>query len=308
MFNAKPADWLGMITLVILFGSAFMLTKISVQEYPPSIVAGGRIIIAALVLILLSIIRRDSFSFLKKHWFLLGSLGFFGCSLPFYLISWGQQTVDSSIAGILMAIMPLTTIVLAHFFVVGEQLTINRVIGFVLGFIGILVLFGPSALANFDADSDRLLAMLAILAGAVSYAINTIIAKKLPDESFVALSAVVMTFASIIMLPAMLLNGQMDGQLDGQNWYLNIQSIEFLSLLMLGVFPTAVATIIYFAIIARVGPSFLSQINYLIPVWAVMIGIIFLNEAVGLNAIVALFIILCGIAIAQQKKLFFTRF
>lgn len=297
MYNAKPADWLGMIVLVILFGSAFMLTKISVQEYPPSVVAGGRIIIAAIVLVLLSLYRKDSFSFFKNHWFLLVALAFFGCSLPFYLISWGQQTVDSSIAGILMAIMPLTTILLAHFFVSGERLTINRVIGFILGFAGILVLFGPSALANFDTDGDRLIAMLAILAGAVSYAINTIIAKKLPNESYVALSAVVMIFASIIMLPAILLVDQ--------TWEVTFQSVEFLSLVMLGVFPTALATIIYFAVIARVGPSFLSQINYLIPVWAVMIGILFLNESVGLNAIVALMMILSGIAIAQRKKLFF---
>ncbi len=297
MYNAKPADWLGMIVLVILFGSAFMLTKISVQEYPPSVVAGGRIIIAAIVLVLLSLYRKDSFSFFKNHWFLLVALAFFGCSLPFYLISWGQQTVDSSIAGILMAIMPLTTILLAHFFVSGERLTINRVIGFILGFAGILVLFGPSALANFDTDGDRLIAMLAILAGAVSYAINTIIAKKLPNESYVALSAVVMIFASIIMLPAILLVDQ--------TWEVTFQSVEFLSLVMLGVFPTALATIIYFAVIARVGPSFLSQINYLIPVWAVMIGILFLNESVGLNAIVALMMILSGIAIAQRTKLFF---
>ena len=300
MYNAKPLDWLGMIALVIMFGSAFMFTKISVQEYPPAVVAGGRIIIAAIMLIVLSIFRRDSFGFLKDHWLLLIALAFFGCNLPFYLISWGQQTVDSSIAGILMAVMPLTTIVLAHFFVIGERLTPNRVVGFVLGFIGILVLFGPSAFANFDTDAGRLVAMLAILAGALSYAVNTIIAKRLPNESFVALSAAVMTLASFIMLPAVFMSDQ--------NWQLSLQSFEFMSLVLLGIFPTALATIIYFAVIARVGPSFLSQINYLIPVWAVMIGILFLNESVGLNAFVSLMIILFGIAIAQRKNLSFARF
>lgn len=300
MYNAKPMDWLGMIALVIMFGSAFMLTKISVQEYPPIVVAGGRIIIAAIVLIILSIFRKDSFAFLKNHWLLLIALAFFGFCLPFYLISWGQQTVDSSIAGILMAVVPLTTIVLAHFFVAGERLSANRVVGFVLGFVGILILFGPTALTNFDVDTGRLVAMLAILGGAVSYAINTIIAKRLPNESFVALSAAVMTFASIIMLPAIFLIDQ--------NWKFSFQSVEFLSLILLGIFPTALATIIYFAVIARVGPSFLSQINYLIPVWAVIIGILFLNESIGINAIIALGVILLGIAIAQKKSLSFVRF
>jgi len=289
-----------MIALVVLFGSAFMLTKISVQEYPPMIVAAGRIIIAAIVLMIFSVVRRDSFAFLKSHWRLLIALAFFGSCLPFYLISWGQKTVDSSIAGILMAVMPLTTIVLAHFFVSSEKLTTNRVIGFLLGFVGILVLFGPAALVKFDADVSRLNAMLAILAGAVSYAINTIIAKRLPKESLVALSAMVMVFASIIMLPAILLTET--------NWQFSIQSSAFLSLLLLGIFPTALATIIYFSIIARVGPSFLSQINYLIPIWAVIIGILFMNESVGVNAIIALIIILLGIAIAQRKTVFFARF
>jgi drug/metabolite transporter (DMT)-like permease len=196
--------------------------------------------------------------------------------------------------------VPLTTIVLAHFFVAGERLSANRVVGFVLGFVGILILFGPTALTNFDVDTGRLVAMLAILGGAVSYAINTIIAKRLPNESFVALSAAVMTFASIIMLPAIFLIDQ--------NWKFSFQSVEFLSLILLGIFPTALATIIYFAVIARVGPSFLSQINYLIPVWAVIIGILFLNESIGINAIIALGVILLGIAIAQKKSLSFVRF
>lgn len=289
-----------MIALVIMFGSAFMFTKIAVQAYPPSVVAAGRIIIAALVLIIFSIIRKDSFSFLKHHWSLLIALAFFGSCLPFYLISWGQQTVDSGIAGILMAIMPLTTIVLAHFFVVGEKLTTNRVVGFVLGFVGIVILFGPKALVNYDSDVGRLIAMLAILLGAVSYAVNTIIAKRLPNESLVALSAAVLTIASILMMPAIFFTGQ--------TWSLSADSIEFVFLVLLGIFPTAIATVIYFAVITRVGPSFLSQINYLIPVWAVIIGVLFLNEKIGLNAIIALVIILAGIAIAQRKKLSLARF
>ena len=300
MYSAKPLDWLGMMALVIMFGSAFMFTKIAVQEYPPTIVAAGRIIIAAILLVIFSIIRRDSFAFIKRHWHLLIALAIFGNCLPFYLISWGQQTVDSSIAGILMAIMPLTTIVLAHFFVPDEPLTINRIIGFLLGFVGIIVLFAPRAFVNFEADVNWFLAMLAILAGAICYAVNTIIAKRLPNESLVAMSAAVLVVASLIMLPTTLLSNQ--------DWMFTVRSIEFASLVLLGIFPTALATVIYFSIIARVGPSFLSQINYLIPVWAVIIGILFLNEKIGINAIIALVIILLGIAIAQRKNLSFARF
>lgn len=300
MQNTKPLDWLGLVALVIMFGSAFMFTKLAVLEFPPIIVAAGRIIIAAIVLILIALIRRESFGFLRNTWLLIIALAIFGDCLPFYLISWGQQSVDSSVAGILMAVMPLTTIVLAHFFVPGESLNTYRVVGFLLGFLGILVLLGPAALAKLESGANVVISMLAILAGAVSYAINTILAKRLPNESLLAISTAVLVVASLIMLPALL-------TFEGQ-WMVEMSSVGFMSLVLLGVFPTAVATFIYFAVIARVGPSFLSQINYLIPVWAVLMGIAFLNETIGLNAFIALAIILLGIAIAQRRKLSFVRF
>ncbi len=300
MQNAKPLDWLGLIALVIMFGSAFMFTKLAVQEFSPAIVAAGRIIIAAIILLLIALLRKESFGFLRNTWLLIIALAITGDCLPFYLISWGQQTVDSSIAGILMAVMPLTTIVLAHFFVVGEPLTTNRVVGFLLGFLGILVLLGPAALAKFESGTNVVISMLAILGGAISYAINTILAKRLPNESFLAISTAVLVIASLIMLPMLLSSNDA--------WIIKLDSIEFISLVLLGVFPTAIATIVYFAVIARVGPSFLSQINYLIPVWAVLMGIVFLNEFIGIKESIALAIILLGIAVAQRRNLFFITF
>jgi len=300
MSNAKPLDWLGMVALVIMFGSAFLFTKVALQDFSPTTIAASRIIIAAMVLIIIALIRKESFGFLRDSWLLIIALAIFGDCLPFYLISWGQQAVDSSIAGILMAVMPLTTIVLAHFSVPGEKLNIYRVIGFIFGFLGIIVLLGPAAFAQMEGGTAVIISMLAILAGALSYAINTVLAKRLPKGSLLAISTAVLAVASIIMLPTFLITQE--------EWGIEYNSGGLLSLLLLGLFPTALATIIYFAVIARVGPSFLSQINYLIPVWAVLMGIVFLNESIGLNAYIALVIILLGIAIAQHKNLTFVRF
>ena len=300
MQHAKLLDWLGLLALVIMFGSAFMFIKIAIQEFTPTIVTAGRIIIGALALLLFAVIKRESFKSLWEHWLILIALAFFGNCLPFYLISWGQKSVDSSVAGILMAVMPLTTILLAHFFVKGEHLTANRIIGFLLGFIGIIVLLGPAALAKLESGANVFISMLAILGGAVSYAVNTIIAKYLPSKSLLAISTVVLLIASVMMLPMLFSNDF--------GWAAKIISFEFFSLVLLGLFPTAIATLLYFAIIARIGPSFLSQINYLIPVWAVFMGVLFLNEKVGLGAYIALAIILIGIAIAQRRNLSFARF
>lgn len=294
MKHVRLSDWLGLVALVIMFGSAFMFTKLAVEEFPPVIVAGGRIIIAALVLYIIAVSRKEKFRFSRRTWLLIIALAITGDCLPFYLISWGQQSVDSSIAGILMAIMPLATIFLAHFHVHNEQLNRYRLIGFILGFLGILILLGPAAYAKLDSGASQFTAMFAILIAALSYAVNMILAKKLPQNSVIAISTSVLIVASLLMLPFMLLTSQ--------SWWMGVSSTGFVSLVILGLFPTGLATIVYFAVIARAGPTFLSQINYLIPVWAVLMGIIFLNESIGFRGYIALSVILLGIAVAQKQK------
>ena len=295
MQHAKALDWLGLIALTAMFGSAFMLTKLAVQELLPVTVTAGRITIAAGLLLLVAIVRKEPFGFLRSTWPLIIALAVFGNCLPFYLISWGQQTVDSGMAGILMAVMPLATIVLAHFFVPGEKLNVYQVLGFLSGFVGIIMLLGPAATAEFGDGTRAILSMLAILGGALCYALNTILAKQLPNESLLAISASVLAVSTLIMLPAWLAF-ESEGTL-------SFFSIEFLAVVLLGVFPTALATLIYFAVIARAGPSFLSQINYLIPVWALLMGIALLDEPFSIHAFFALIVILAGIAIAGRRSL-----
>ncbi|MCY4641539.1 MAG: DMT family transporter [Gammaproteobacteria bacterium] len=292
MQRVEPLDWLGLAALTVMFGSAFMLIKLAVQEFPPAIVTAARIEIAAVILLAFALIRKESFSFLRSTWPLIIALAIFGNCLPFYLISWGQQTVDSGIAGVLMAVMPLTTIVLAHFFVPGEKLNVLQVLGFLSGFAGVLVLLGPAAIAELGGSAHVFFPMLAVLGGALCYAVNSILAKRLPGESLFAMSASVLTVASLIMLPAWFVA-------EG-DWTFRVTSIEFLSVVLLGTFPTALATLIYFAVIARAGPSFLSQINYLIPVLAVFMGTAFLGEPFSIRASFALVIILASIAVAGR--------
>ena len=294
MQHATPLDWLGLAALTAMYGSAFMLTKLAVAELLPVTVTAGRIAIAAVLLLSLALIRKESFGFLRTLWPLIIALAIFGNCLPFYLISWGQQTVDSGIAGILMAVMPLATIVMAHFFVPGERLNTLQVLGFLTGFAGILVLLGPAAVTELDHETHTFLPMLSVLGGALCYALNTILAKRLPRESLLAISAAVIAVSALIMLPAWWVAG---GEASIQ-----LVSTEFLAVVLLGLFPTALATLIYFAVIARAGPSFLSQINYLIPVWALLMGIALMNESFSFHVFLALAVILAGMAIAGRGR------
>jgi drug/metabolite transporter (DMT)-like permease len=195
----------------------------------------------------------------------------------------------------LMAVMPLATMVLAHFFVKGEHMTRNRVIGFVLGFAGIFVLMGPSALSNVAMQSLATLSQLAILFGALCYAANSVLTRILArgDDVLVA-SAAMLLIASVIALPVAL---WMD-----KPWQIQASAASLWAILWLGVGPTAIATVVYFKLIATAGPTFMSLVNYMSPAVAVFLGVALLGETPGLNAYIALGLILLGIAVSQWRK------
>ena len=287
-------DWLGLLALVIMFGSAFLLTKIAVHEIPPLVVVAGRIVVGAILLLVISYMQGERIRELLPYWPLLFLLALTGNCLPFFVITWGQQFVDSGLAGILMAMMPLTTVVLAHFFVQGEQITRNKIIGFLLGFAGVIILMQPDLVLSSEMNLIQVFAMLAILAGAISYAVNSILAHSLPKISLSLISAGVLLMASLLIVPISLTQDM--------DWLQNssIQSIS--SVILLGLFPSGLATIIYFRVIRHAGPAFLSQINYLIPVWAVMMGVLFGGERLTIHALIALIVVLAGIAIAQHNR------
>ena len=294
MNSSRWLDWFGLFALVAMFGSAFLLTKVAVQDIPPLIVVAGRIVIGALLLITISYAKGEQLAQLKPYWFILLALALTGNCIPFFVITWGQQHVDSSLAGILMAMMPLTTVVLAHFFVAGERITRNKIIGFLLGFLGVVILMWPELTVSQNMDWVYIVSMLLILSGAISYAANSIIAHRLPKISLSLISAGVLLAASIVIVPLSLSQGFA--------WVQNTSSEAMISVVLLGIFPSGLATIIYFSVIRHAGAAFLSQINYLIPVWAVLLGVLFAGETLTINAVIALVVILIGIAIAQKNR------
>lgn len=289
-------DWLGLLALTVMFGSAFLLIKIAVVDIPPVVITAGRIVIGAVVLIAIVLAQGESFAQLKSHWWILLAVAITGNCIPFFVIAWGQQYVDSGMAGILMAMMPLTTIVLAHYFVSGEKLTRGKIIGFILGFIGVVILMIPEVTFFNETRMLHLFGILAILLGAFSYAANSIIVHYLPKISLTLLSAGMLIISTVIMLPL--------AALEDMSWVQNVSQDQILALILLGVFPTGLATIIYFRVIRHAGPGFLSQINYLVPVWAVVLGITLGGESLTIYAAIALAVILSGIAISQRSKVY----
>ena len=282
-------NWALLVSLVALWGTSFLGIKISLRSFTPDQVVVLRLSIGAIVLIVFMLVRGKMLPKKPIAWAHFMLLGLVGNVLPFWLIAKGQMFVTSGMAGLLMAIMPLMTLILAHFFIVGENLNRNKLLGFVFGISGITLILGPTILGS----ENSLLGCLLVLSAAVLYATNTIIARRLPTYS----SAVVSTGVTIC---AALISFMIWPSVLTIDWP-QVSNLALVTIIWLGVFPTGVAAIIFFVLIRRAGPTFLSNINYLIPLVAYFIGALVLGELIVWHDMIALAAILFGIAVSRRS-------
>jgi drug/metabolite transporter (DMT)-like permease len=287
-------DWAMLAVLVALWGSNFMFIKLGVAEVPPATLVATRLVIGAVILV--AVVRAMGYTFppVGRAWMPYVVLAIVGNCMPFWFITWGQTSIDSALAGILMAIMPLTTLLLAHFFVTGERMTPTRVLGFLLGFVGIVVLMGPAALAGLGGAPIEVLAQLSVLAGALCYAANGVIIRVTLRGDVMVASAAIIAIAAVVSVPVALAVDQ--------PWRLDPGLSAVTILFWIGVGPTAIATLVHLKLIASAGPTFMSLINYCIPVVALLIGVALLGEEPGANAYSGLALILAGIALSQLRR------
>ena len=287
-------DWALLLALVAMWGSAFMFNKLGVATVPPATLVAGRLLIGALILLVVVHALGARLPPLGRNWLPYLVLALVGNCIPFYVIVWGQKTVDSALAGILMAAMPLVTLVLAHFFVQGERMTRKRAAGFALGFLGIVLLIGPAALTGIGGSALQVVSQLAVLAGALCYAANSVLTRLMVKENNVLIASTAMLLvATVVMLPVAFI-------LD-RPWTLAPSFSSTAAIVWLGIGPTAVATLCYFKLIGSAGPTFMSLVNYLSPPVAVFLGVTLMGEHPGVEAYTGLALILAGIALSQLR-------
>ena len=287
-------DWGLLAALVVLWGSNFMFIKLGVAAVPPATLVATRLVIGAVILI--AVIRAMGYIFppVGRAWLPYVVLAVIGNCMPFWFITWGQKSIDSALAGVLMAIMPLTTLLLAHFFVAGEHMTRYRVAGFLLGFMGIVVLMGPAALDGLGGSPIEILAQLSVLAGALCYAVNGVIIRVALKGEVMVASAAIIAIAAVISVPVALAVDQ--------PWRLDPSWTAVSILAWIGIGPTAIATMVHLKLIGSAGPTFMSLVNYCIPVVALLVGVALLGEEPGANAYWGLLLILAGIALSQLRR------
>jgi len=281
--------------LSAIWGSAFIAIKISLNYFSPVSVASYRLIVASIFLLIFYIIGKYKSSLNRTDLIMLLFVGVVGNFLPFYLISWSEQHIQSSTAGILMGVGPILTLILSHFFTKDDRFTYSKLISISIGFIGVLFIFEIDTLFNFGtANSLQLLSKFLIIIAALGYMISNIVAyNTLKHIDSFSITFFATLFGALVSVPFLLYSETI------QPSYINFSAL--LPILYLGIFPTALAFQLRYHITKTSGPVFLSYVAYLIPIFALIWGFVLLSEEIYLNSIIGITLILFGVYIGKKN-------
>ena len=291
----KNKDW-GLFWLVgLIWGTSFFWIKIALEEVSPIVLVAFRSLFGTIGLGLIIILNKKAkvtWNVIKERLPVFLILGLINIALPWSLISWAEQFIDSGTAAILNGAMPLFTIFLSPIFIADDRITLSKLVGLVIGFLGVVILMAPSIQNKW---SSNLLGQAAILLATFFYAAATIFARKKTQgipaqtQAFLQLAAgtlIIWVFAFFTERPFILPQTP-------KTW---------LALAWLGVLGSCIAYIIYFHLLHKIGPTRTSMITYIPPLIGMVLGVGFLKEQFYWQALVGALLILSGIAIVNLKR------
>ncbi len=281
-------DWVMLITLSVLWGGSFFFVGVAVKELPPLTIITLRVSIAALALLFFMRVTGKTLPVRCETVTAFIGMGFLNNVVPFFLIVWAQGQIASGLASIFNATMPLFTVVVAHFLTADEKLTPLRITGTLLGIAGVVAMIGPDLLARAD---NNFIAQIAILVAAFSYALASIYGRRFKalGVSPIATAAGQVCASTFMLVPLMLFIEQ--------PWNLPMPGMAtWAAVISLAILATAVAYVLYFRILSSAGATNLSLVTFLIPVSAIILGILFLNESLQLKHFIGMALIGAGLA------------
>jgi drug/metabolite transporter (DMT)-like permease len=287
-------EWALLVILSLFWGASFFFYKVLVSELPPFTIVMGRVGIAALVL---NVLLRARGGRLPSRWpewrdyFVMAALN---NVIPFALIAYGERHISSGLASILNAMTPIFTVLLAHWATHNEKLSWNKAVGIGFGFAGVIILIGPSALD--DIGGNNLLGELACLAATISYGFGGVFGRRFRSQPLLTVATAQVTASTLLVVPL--------AALADRPWTLAIPSVPVWgALLGLSLVSTVVAYLIYFHILAKSGATNISLVTFLLPISAVLLGVLFLSESVNMNAIAGMLVIGLGLAAIDGRLL-----
>ncbi len=288
MREAKPFDYFVLTILALLWASAFFNIKIATYSYGPLTIAFLRIFIGAIPVVFLCFVKKIKIEAFSKDWYWFASIGTINLVIPFFLIAYGVQYVQSNLAAILMASTPLSATLLAHFFTKNEKINLIKSAGVLIGFSGIVFLFSDNILINKNNFTSAIL----ILIGSTFYVVGGLLTIKISSKRNENVTASILIWGTLLLFPICLFVEQ--------PWNLSPRLDSTISLLYLGFFSTGLAWLLRFYILKHNGLVFQAQVAYLIPIFGVMLGFVFLKEAITSKVIISLIAVIIGIYIVKK--------
>jgi len=278
-----------LVLLALIWGSSFMFIKIAVRELNPATLVFGRTGLAAIALgivVLVNLGRGATAVELRTHWRGLLAVGLLNTAVPFWLLSWGETRIDSGLASIIQASVPIFNALLAFGFFHEQRVSGRRLVGIVVGFAGVALLVGAQPQA-------KILGVFAVVGMATCYAAGGLLAKHYLDEArpqvvafgTTAVAALAVTPAGVALAPHHV-----------PHWK------TFAAVAVLGLVATAFAYLLFFTINAEAGAAYASLVTYLVPPIALAYGALFLGESVGVAALAGLLLILGGVGMGTRMR------
>ncbi|MDU8943855.1 DMT family transporter [Ovoidimarina sediminis] len=289
------SNWITLFILSIVWGAAFMSMALALEGYGPLTVAAGRTGIGALALLILGSALGQGLGRVpgRQGWAMVSLIGLLNVALPFALLTWGLQYVPSAFAGVSMGASPLFVLPLAILFSPGESADLRRVIGIVVGFVGVIVLVVPGGELASGGENE-MPGRLACVTATLCYAVGAILTRRAPPMPPLTLTGGMLLVATAVLAPfALIFDGLPEVSV----------SRATLALIFVGLCPTGIAFFLRVRIIQSAGMIFMSLVAYMVPVWAVIFGVFLMGEELQPSLYIAVLLIVAGVAAAQWSSL-----
>ncbi len=291
MREARPIDLFLLVLLALIWGSAFFNIKIATYTYDTFTLVFVRVFFATVPLVLWCFYKKIKIMAFSKDWKIYAIVGLVNISLPFLLIAYGTDKVQSYLSAILMSSTPLSGTILAHFFTSNEKFNLIKGIGVIIGFLGVAILFFDKIVIS---DSNLIYALIILFASTL-YVIGGIITLKfLKNKGTENVTASTVIWSLISLLPFCLYQEPWNN--------LNPSFESTLSLIYLGIFATGIAWMLRFHILITNGLVFQAQVAYLIPIFGVIFGYFLMDEIITWRVLISLIIIILSIYIVKKNN------
>lgn len=288
-------DWALLISLSILWGGAFFFAAIAVKQIPPLTLVFCRVSLAALTLFIFLKFKRQKLPKDLNIWAAFFIMGLLNNIIPFSLLFWAQTLISSGLASIINATTPIFAILVAHFALADEKLTSHKIIGVVLGFVGVAILMGTDVISS---ENIAIWGIVACLGAALSYGIASVYARRFKAMNISPSTGAFgqLVGSSLIMLPIIMFFDK--------PWLLPLPSMNVISaIIILAIASTALAYLIYFHLLATVGAVNASSVTLLVPVSAIILGTLFLSELLKTQHYIGMLLILAGLLAIDGRML-----